>query len=117
MSKLHAILSDELLEKEDTNYPPVILFSCDTFIFSPEQGSVNWEYLVNAVKCGLYYKLDWSPSNGECFIEVKDNMVCFAVSKYGDGRGGFLSTGLSAKYCLEAFEKADKITKQWMNKK
>jgi hypothetical protein len=116
MSNLRAILDDQYLEREDTNYPPIIQFSCNTFIFAPEQGNTNWCFLVEAIKSGLHYKIDWSPSNGECYIEVKENIVYFGINKYGDGRGGYLCIGMDTDKCLAAFEDADKMTKEWMSK-
>lgn len=114
---LRAVLDEELLEIEDSKYPPVIKFICDSFLFLPEQGCIKWNEVVNAIKNNTSYKIDWMPSNAECYIEVKDGFVYFAVSKYGDGCGGNLYVGIENNRCLNAFEDAALITKQWMEGK
>lgn len=113
---LRAVLADNFMEGVDSQFPPVIKFICDSFLFLPEQGCIKWDKLIDAIKNNTTYKMDWSPRNGECYIEVKDGMVFFAVSKYGDGCGGYLYVSIDGNKCLDAFESAQSITQEWMSK-
>lgn len=116
MSLLRAVLSEEFFEGEDAKYPPAIKFICDSFLFLPEQGCIKWVDLVNAIENGTNYKIDWAPTNGECYIEVIDGLIYFAVSKYGDGKGGYLYVSLDSGRCLNALKDAAEITRLWMER-
>lgn len=109
------------LDDHDHAYPPCILFKLThdvlpSFTFLPEQGSLKWDQLVNAINDNVSFSLGWGASNGDCHIEVKDGYTIFTVAKYGDGCGGCLEIKIPSKICLEAFKKAAEITTSWMNK-
>lgn len=113
---LRAELSDVFMEKINNRSPPVIKFICDSFLFLPEQGCVKWANMVHAIEQNEHYKIDWAPSNAECYIETKDGFVYFAVSTYGNDCGGYLYVSLDSKKCLDAFKDASKMTDEWMEK-
>lgn len=102
----------------DYSHPPCINFDSPTFSFLAEEGSLEWINLANAITSNTNYCLDWSPSNGTCYIKVNDNgVVIFIISKYGCGKGGSLYIKVPSELCLDAFIEADKITTEWMNNK
>ena len=105
----------ELLDERDYTLPPCLTFESSTFCFTPEQGSLDWYKLANAIKRNIPCTLDWSPSNGSCSINVQDGYVTFTVAKYGDGRGGHLSMKLPYDACIDAFQTANHITTAWLS--
>lgn len=103
------------LDEPDHIHPPCLEFLLDDKIsFLPEQGSLKWHELIQAIENNTRYCIDWSPSNGGCSIEVKDGVTSFKVAKYGDGRGGSIHVSLPSNICLDAFKEADEITKTWI---
>lgn len=98
----------------DHNYPPSIKFSLPYLTFIPEQGSLEWEKLVDAIENNRSFSIDWRPCNGACEIQVNGEMTNFCVAKYGDGLGGSLTITIPSSLCLDAFKLASEITVNWM---
>lgn len=92
---------------------PVIKFTTNGFLFVPEQGSLHWHCLVDAIKNNTHYKLElFNDRCGRaCFIEVNEDIVYFGLSGNGD-----MIINIDSWKCLEAFENAVKITNEKMNK-
>lgn len=98
------MLRSVLAQEYPATLPSVIKFIANGFLFVPEQGSFDWNNLVDAIKNNTHYKLVLSPKT---YIEVNEEIVYFGLSGNGD-----MIISLDSYKCLEAFENAVRITNE-----
>lgn len=126
--KLEAFNFETEIDSEnfESKYP-IIKFVCslneyELFTFIPEQGKSANSWNKMATSCidgGTCISVDWSPCNGESniTIDAKNKTVNFQVAKYGDGCGGDLNINIPSEACINAFQKAEQITNEWIKNK
>lgn len=92
-----------------------IIIKMDTFSYKvsvEDVEHVRWTDLINAIVLNRDYCYDAGTTNGECTIEIKEDIVHFTIAKSGDGRGGCSKFSFPAINCLQTFTEINDLVKE-----
>lgn len=90
----------------DHNFTPCIKFESEWFKLLPEEGSLQWGELAEAIKNNTEFHIN--------HISVNNGLTTFYVDQHGDGSGCLMKFSLPSELCYDAFVSAAQITSEWM---